>query len=83
MRGYYNGTERNYRIENNASARGECFYSKVLEELMDEGSTLQISNKEPLITPIGKINHVIKELQILKEDIETIDLLVELENEFI
>ena len=59
------------------------FYSKVLEELMDEGSTMQISNKEPLLTPISKINHVIKELQILKEDIETIDLLVELENEFI
>ena len=59
------------------------FYSKVLEELMDEGSTLQISNKAPFITPIDKINHVIEALEALKEDIETIDLLVELENEVI
>lgn len=59
------------------------FYSKVLEDLMEEGSTLQISNKEPLYMPIDKINHIIEELKILKENIETIDLLIEIENEFI
>lgn len=60
-----------------------AFYSKVLEDLMDEGSTLRKSNKEALYMPIDKINHIIEELQILKENIETIDLLIELENEFI
>ena len=61
------------------------FFSKVLENLMDEGSTLQNfqSNEESLYMPIDKINHIIEELQILKENIETIDLLIELENEFI
>ena len=61
------------------------FFSKVLENLMDEGSTLQNfqSNEEALYTPIDKLNHVIEELKILKENIETIDLLIELENEFI
>ena len=60
-----------------------AFYSKVLEDLMDEGSTLRKSNEESLYMPIDKINHVIEELKILKENIETIDLLIELENEFI
>lgn len=60
-----------------------AFYSKVLEDLMDEGSTLRKSNEEPLYMPIDKINHIIEELQILKENIETIDLLIEIENEFI
>ena len=61
------------------------FFSKVLENLMDEGSTLQNfqSNEEALYMPIDKLNHVIEELKILKENIETIDLLIELENEFI
>ena len=60
-----------------------AFYSKVLEDLMDEGSTLRKSNEEALYMPIDKLNHVIEELKILKENIETIDLLIELENEFI
>ena len=60
-----------------------AFYSKVLEDLMDEGSTLRKSNEEALYMPIDKLNHVIEELQILKENIETIDLLIEVENEFI
>ena len=61
------------------------FFSKVLENLMDEGSTLQNfqSNEEALYMPIDKLNHVIEELKILKENIETIDLLIELENELI
>lgn len=59
------------------------FYSKVLESLMDEGSTLRKSNEEALYKPIDKLNHVIEELKILKENIETIDLLIEIENEFI
>ena len=59
------------------------FFSEILESLMDEGSTLRKSNEESLYMPIDKINHIIEELQILKENIETIDLLVELENEFI
>lgn len=61
------------------------FFSKVLENLMDEGSTLQNfqSNEEALYMPIDKLSHVIEELKILKENIETIDLLIELENEFI
>ena len=59
------------------------FFSKVLENLMNEGSTLRKSNEEALYMPIDKINHIIEELQILKENIETIDLLIELENEFI
>ena len=59
------------------------FFSKVLEDLMDEGSTLRKSNEEALYMPIDKLNHVIEELKILKENIETIDLLIELENEFI
>ena len=61
------------------------FFSEILESLMDEGSTLQNfqSNEEALYMPIDKINHIIEELQILKENIETIDLLIELENEFI
>ena len=59
------------------------FFSKVLENLMDEGSTLRKSNEEALYMPIDKINHIIEELQILKENIKTIDLLIELENEFI
>ena len=59
------------------------FFSKVLENLMDEGSTLRKSNEEALYMPIDKINHIIEELKILKENIETIDLLIELENEFI
>lgn len=61
------------------------FFSEILESLMDEGSTLQNfqSNEEALYKPIDKLNHVIEELQILKENIETIDLLIELENEFI
>lgn len=60
-----------------------AFYSKVLEDLMDEGSTLRKSNEEALYMPIDKIKHIIEELQILKENIETIDLLIEIENEFI
>lgn len=60
-----------------------AFYSKVLEDLMDEGSTLRKSNEDSLYMPIDKINLIIEELQILKENIETIDLLIELENEFI
>ena len=59
------------------------FFSEILESLMDEGSTLRKSNEEALYMPIDKINHIIEELQILKENIETIDLLIELENEFI
>ena len=59
------------------------FFSEILESLMDEGSTLRKSNEEGLYMPIDKINHIIEELQILKENIETIDLLIELENEFI
>ena len=59
------------------------FFSEILESLMDEGSTLRKSNEESLYMPIDKINHIIEELQILKENIETIDLLIELENEFI
>ena len=61
------------------------FFSEILESLMDEGSTLQNfqSNEEALYMPIDKLNHVIEELKILKENIETIDLLIELENEFI
>ena len=60
-----------------------AFYSKVLEDLMDEGSTLRKSNEYSLYMPIDKLNHVIEELKILKENIETIDLLIELENELI
>lgn len=60
-----------------------AFYSKVLEDLMDEGSTLRKSNEDSLYMPIDKLSHVIEELKILKENIETIDLLIELENEFI
>ena len=59
------------------------FFSEILESLMDEGSTLRKSNEEALYMPIDKINHIIEELQILKENIETINLLIELENEFI
>ena len=59
------------------------FFSEILESLMDEGSTLRKSNEESLYMPIDKINHIIEELQTLKENIETIDLLIELENEFI
>lgn len=59
------------------------FFSEILESLMDEGSTLRKSNEGSLYMPIDKINHIIEELQILKENIETIDLLIELENEFI
>ena len=59
------------------------FFSEILESLMDEGSTLRKSNEEALYMPIDKLNHVIEELKILKENIETIDLLIELENEFI
>ena len=59
------------------------FFSEILESLMDEGSTLRKSNEEALYMPIDKINHIIEELQILKDNIETIDLLIELENEFI
>ena len=59
------------------------FFSEILESLMDEGSTLRKSNEEALYMPIDKINHIIEELKILKENIETIDLLIELENDFI
>ena len=59
------------------------FYSKVLENLMDEGSVLKRLSKSDLYTPTEKINHIIEELEILKENIEMIDVLIELENEFI
>ena len=59
------------------------FFSEILESLMDEGRTLRKSNEEALYMPIDKLNHVIEELKILKENIKTIDLLIELENEFI
>lgn len=54
------------------------FFSEILGSLMDEGSTLRKSNEEVLYMPIDKINHIIEELKILKENIETIDLLSEL-----
>ena len=52
------------------------FFSKVLENLMDEGSVLKRTSEPDLYAPTEKINHIIEELQILKENIETIDLLI-------
>lgn len=59
------------------------FDAGILENLMDQGSTIVHESGSSLYLPIEKLNYLIKELEKMRYRIEKLDLLYEIEYEIL